>query len=146
MRKTFDDKISEAKSLLDVLLILKEKTMLDTHVATLVYLNRVVSTFNGKYGIWECRPFPLNEKQEEYRIQAYYFSQDGDSFITDSLALVVFTDRNFINNLQTSGAFVKQTTDETTHSLKFGVIVSLPGLSLSPEEKKNILDLDVDFK
>lgn len=140
MRTTFEDQIAQAKTLLDVLLILKQKTMLDTHVATLAYLESVVSPFDGKRGIWSCKPFPLDEGQSEYQLQAYYFSGDGDSFQSGSIVLVVFCDRNFINGLQTPGPTPKETKDQILHSLKYGVIVSLPGVALTAAEKEELLD------
>lgn len=140
MKTTFDSQIDNANSLLDVLLILKQKTMLDTHVATLAYLDNRVKAFDGKAGIWSCRPFPLDQGQGEYRIEAYYFSADGDSFSQGSLALIVFCDRNFIQGIGSAINQPSQTSDEILHSLKYGVITSLPGLSLTSEEKAQILD------
>ena len=140
MRETLENKISDATSLLDVLLILKEKTMLDTHVATLAYLENNISTFDGKSGIWICRPFPLDQGQEEYQIQAYYFSADGDKFEKGKMVVILFTDRNFINDLKSVTNIPKETNDLTLHSLKFGVIISLPGVALTKEEKQQILD------
>lgn len=140
MRKTFEDRVSEARSLLDVLLILKQKTMQDTHVSTLVYLDYVVKRFDGKYGIWACRPFPLDEKQGEYQIQAYYFSEEGDSFVSGNICLVVFTDLNFLENLQSGATKPLETGDEILHSIKYGVMVSLPGTELTASEREEILD------
>lgn len=139
MKTNLEMQISEAKSLLDVLLILKQKTMLDTHVATLAYLRNNIRKFTDKYGIWECSPFPLDQGQDTYNIQAYYFSADGDNFNRDKMVLVVFTDRNFINSLQSVNTVPKETQDVNTHSIKYGVIVSLPGVSLTPSEKSEIL-------
>ena len=141
MRSTLETKISEAKSLLDVLLILKDKTMLDTHVATLAYLRNNITKFNGKYGVWECSPLPLDGDQAEYLTQAYYFTSDGDNFKADSLVLVVFTDMNFINNLQSTTAVPKRTDDVILHSVKYGIIVYLPALGLSDAEKAQILNI-----
>lgn len=140
MRTTFDEMVANAKTFLDVLLILKQKTMLDTHVATLVYLDSIVSPFDGKKGIWSCRPFPLNEKQPEYKIQAYYFSADGDGFKKGSIALIVFCDMNFISGLMSPSPEPKETKDQVLHSLKYGVIVSLPGVALTESEKDEILE------
>jgi len=142
MKKNLQTQIGDAKNLLDVLLILKEKTMLDTHVATLAYLKDNVQKFNGKYGLWSCNPFPLDTNQNEYSIQAYYFHEGGDSFPQEGLVLIVFTDRNFINSLKSATNIPKETQDLTLHSIKFGIIVSLPNLDLTLEEKEEILDFD----
>ena len=140
MRQTLETKIADAKSLIDVLNVFKEVIMLDTHVATLAYLDENLQTFNGKYGIWSCRPFPLDDDQEIYQIQAYYFSEEGDGYEKNAMVAVIFMDRNFINSLQSVDATPKKTDDYGLHSLKYGVILSLPGLALSPTEKEEILD------
>lgn len=140
MKKDLETQIAEAKTLLDVLLILKQKTMLDTHVATLAYLRNNIRQFRDGYGIWECSPFPLDQGQGVYNIQAYYFSSNGDKFKQDTMALIVFTDRNFINSLQSINTIPKETQDLDMHSLKYGIIVSLPGLDLTTAEKKSILN------
>ena len=141
MRTNLEQQISQAKSLLDVLLILKQVTMLDTHVATLVYLDSLIKPFDGRAGVWACKPFPLSEGQGEYLIHSYYFSAEGDSFSEGAMALVVFCDMNFISGLQTPGPTPTETKDQVLHSLKYGVIVSLPGLSLTAKEKEEILDI-----
>lgn len=140
MKTSFESKIANAQTLLDVLLILKDKTLMDTHVASLAYLRANKQSFNGKYGIWQCSPFPLYEDQPEYQIQAYYFSEQGDNFVPNQMVLVVFTDNNFISNLESVDAQPKTTYDNILHSSKYGVIVSLPGIELTPAEKEEILD------
>lgn len=130
MRETLESKISSAKNLLDVLLILKEVTMRDTHVATLAYLDENIKEWSesSPYGIWRCRPFPLEEGQPEYNIQAYYFTENGNTSNEDlkknKIVVILFMDRNFINNLQAVDETPKTTYDLTLHSLKFGVILN----------------------
>lgn len=126
MKEDLKSRIGQAKNLLDVLLILKDKTMQDTHVATLAYLEENIEKFNDKYGIWRCRPFPLETGQEAYSIQSYYFSKDGDDFKPDSIVVILFTDSNFINNLNSINTVPKPTNDTILHSIKYGVIVSSP--------------------
>ena len=124
MRTTFEQQIAEAKSLLDVLLILKQKTMLDTHVATLAYLNEQIQPHDGKFGIWTASPFPLDSGQSEYRIQAYYFDKASDNSLkSGDIVVILFMDRNFINNLQSAFTEPKPTNDEIIHSLKYGVLI-----------------------
>ena len=140
MREDLASEISNATTLQDVLLILKKVTMLDTHVATLAYLEENIKPFNGRYGIWTCRPFPLDTDQEVYQIQAYYFSKEGDSYSKNTMAVIVFMDRNFINSLNSVNYEPKQTRDLGLHSIKYAVLMSLPGLELSPEEEEEIMD------
>lgn len=127
MKKDFETRISEAETLTDVLLLLKESTLLDTHVSTLAYLTNKVEEFNGKYGIYECRPFPLKEKQEVYNLQAYYFNPSLDNLSSGDIVLVVFTDKNFINNLYSNDETPKETQDQGNHLLKYGVIIPING-------------------
>ena len=137
MRETLDTKIANASDLLDVLLILKEVTMMDTRVATLAYLDENIQKYDGTCGIWRCKPFPLAEGQEDFTVQAYYFSKKGDEPSEDSeeepseedfkkgkIVVILFMDRNFISNLEAVDKNPKQTTDLTLHSLKFGVILN----------------------
>ena len=140
MKTDLEQQVSEARSLLDVLLILKSVTMKDTHVATLAYVERNISPFDGKSSVWSCRPFPLEQGQSEFRIEAYCFSEDA-SFPEGSIVLITFADRNFINSLQASSASPKPTPDQGNHSLKYGVISSSPYLGLTEEEKEEILDI-----
>lgn len=125
MRETLEERIEKADSLLDVLLILREKIMLDTHVATLAYVEDVIleRTNENKYGIIKCKPFPLLEEQEPYSIQAYYFKEDNTFEIGD-IILVVFTDLNFIGNLKTVDTKPRETQDVIYHSTKYGIVIN----------------------
>ena len=140
MKTTLEERISTASTLLDVLLILREMTMLDTHVATLAYFQSITE-FN-EYSIVKCKPFPLNTNQEEYTISAYCFNQNVSNLTKNSIILVIFTDRNFINNLNSVDKLPKETTDLSTHLIKYGIAILLNDSlqELSPEEKEEILD------
>lgn len=122
MREDLQTEISSATTLLDVLLILKKVTMLDTHVATLAYVTEEEAKWNGNHGTIKCKPFPLNKEQEEYTIQAYYFNQNS-SFNEGDIVVILFMDRNFINNLSAVDKKPKQTKDLTTHTYKFGIVI-----------------------
>ena len=125
MKQTLETRISNADSLLDVLLLLKEKTMMDTHVATLAYVDSIDTekTENNKYGIVKCRPFPLDEGREEYSIFAYYFKNDS-SFEKGDIVLILYTDLNFIGSLNSLDTKSRETKDTTYHSIKKGLIIS----------------------
>lgn len=125
MRETLEERIDKADSLLDVLLILREKIMLDTHVATLAYVEDVIleRTNENKYGIIKCKPFPLLEEQEPYSIQAYYF-KENNTFEAGDIILVVFTDLNFIGNLKTVDTKPRETQDVIYHSTKYGIVIN----------------------
>lgn len=124
MRDTLEEKIAKASSLFDVLMIMKEKTMLDTHVATLAYIEEEIENDDTKsYAIWRCKPFPLYHNQSAYSIQAYSFKErnysDGD------IVLIVFTDLNFIASLNSVDTSQKQTQDNLLHSMKYGIVISI---------------------
>lgn len=123
MRQDLETKISSATTLLDVLMILKDVIALDTHVATLAYVEEVYQEYNAElgYGILRCNPFPLDKEQEEYTIQAYFFK--NNNFNDRKYVVILFMDRNFINNLTVVDGKPKETKDLSTHSLKFGVVM-----------------------
>ena len=136
MRQTLQDKIANAKNLLDVLLVMKESIMIDTHVSTLAYFDHNVEPFNGTYGIASVRPFPLEEDQQPYEVQVYYFESVGDDFEDDTIVTVIFADRNFINNLNAVEPVGKPTDDTTLHTYKFGIITSTGVVAVKNLEKK----------
>lgn len=136
MRQTLQDKIANAKNLLDVLLVMKESIMIDTHVSTLAYFDHNVEPFNGTYGIASVRPFPLEEDQQSYEVQVYYFESSGDDFEADTIVTVIFADRNFINNLNAVEPVGKPTDDTTLHTYKFGIITSTGVVAVKNLEKK----------
>ena len=123
MKENLESQVSKAKSLLDVLIVMKQKTMLDTHVATLAYVEETIQAADeNQYGILRVKPFPLYEKQGEYSIQAYYFS---NTYNKGDIVLIVFCDLNFIMNLNAVDKKPKNTTDTQTHSLKHGVVIKI---------------------
>ena len=126
MKENLESQVSKAKSLLDVLIVMKQKTMLDTHVATLAYVQEKIQepseNSEYQYGILRVKPFPLYENQSEYSIQAYYFSntyEEGD------IVLIVFCDLNFIMSLNVADKKPRNTTDTQTHSLKYGIVIKI---------------------
>lgn len=121
MREDLETKISSATTLLDVLMILKTVTMLDTHVATLAFATGD-GTWEDGHGILRCKPFPLDANQSEYIIEAYYFKQQSH-FQEGDIVVILFMDRNFINNLKVTDKKPRITKDLNTHSLKYGVIL-----------------------
>lgn len=126
MKKTLEEKISEASSLLDVLNIVKEKTMLDTHVATLAYVDEIIKqpSSASMYGCLRVKPFPLNNKRKEYAIQAYYFDATH-IYEQNDIVLVIFTDINFVSSLNDIDYKPKNTNDELTHSMSYGIVIPL---------------------
>lgn len=132
MRETLEDRINQASDLKDVLLILKEVTLKDTHVSTLAYLGPKVEEFNEKYGIYECQPFPLEVGQSSYNIHAYYFDEAISRLSEGDIVLIIYTDRNFINNLYASDHIPKETQDQGNHLIKYGIIVPINGKEDQP--------------
>lgn len=124
MRETWESRIENATTLQDAIFLLKEKTKMDTHVATLAYVEKIKVEKNAtnKFGLVECKPFPLNPNQEEYTIQAYYFKEESE-FEKGDIILVLFTDLNFVNNLKSIETSPKETYDLNYHSLKYGIII-----------------------
>lgn len=123
MRKDLDYEIDAADSLLDVLLIMEKVILKNTHVGTLAFVKEVYKEYDEDgYGILICDPFPLNQGQEQYSIQAYYFNRDLE-FSPNDKVLIVFTDLNFISNLNVNDNKPRETQDNIFHSLKCGVVI-----------------------
>lgn len=124
MRETLEEKIANATTLLDVLLILKEMIAIDTHVATLAYVEDVIEEYDSDrgYGILSCKPFPLAEGQSEYILQTYWLDEDAE-FKKGQKVLVIFCDRNFIASLQALNGSVKESQDTKLHDMKYGVVL-----------------------
>ena len=121
MREDLESEISSATSLLDVLLILKKVTMIDTHVATLAYVVGE-QTWKDSYGTIRCKPFPLDTNQSEYIIEAYYFN--SESIINENdIVVILFMDKNFINNLNAVDNKPRITQDLGTHLIKYGIVI-----------------------
>ena len=125
MKQSLETRISNADSLLDVLLLLKEKTLMDTHVATLAYVDEVQieKTDENKFGIVKCKPFPLDDDREEYSVFAYYFNKDSE-FSKNDIVLILYTDLNFISGLDSVDNKPKQVRDLIYHSTKCGIIIN----------------------
>lgn len=127
MKETFASRVSKADSLIDVLTLLKEKILMDTHVATLAYFEEYTQKIeNGKnYGIIKCKPFPLHLDQGEYSIYVYYFKEDtNEIYNKGDILCVLFTDLNFIGSLNNPIKEPKNTSDEIFHNLKYGIIIN----------------------
>ena len=139
MRDTLQEKIATASTLLDVLLILKDATKMDTHVATLAYVDSIYKPFNGVYSIVKCRPIPLISEQTEYYNYAYLLN-DGSDLSKNQIVMIVYMDNNFINSLDSITMKQTRTRDLDCHSLTYGVIVEMNLPELSPEEREELLD------
>ena len=138
---SLEDRVANASTLLDVLLILRDMIAIDTHVATLAYAESIAKPYdpsNG-YGILRCKPFPLAREQSGYSIEAYWL-EEGAAFKRGQKVLVVFCDRDFISSMQAIGGEAKETLDKGLHSMKHGIIISSPQLELTEEEKEELLD------
>jgi hypothetical protein len=125
MKQTSESRISDADSLLELLLLLKEKTLMDTHVATLAYVDevQVEKTDDNKFGLVKCKPFPLDEDREEYTVFAYYFNKDSE-FNKNDIVLILYTDLNFISGLDSVDNKPKPVRDIIYHSTKCGIIIN----------------------
>lgn len=128
MRETLQEKVAKASSLADILKILKTSTMLDTNVATLAYVKSIEKQIGEDiYGILNVDPFPLYNNQERYTIQSYYFSRSATFEIGD-IVLIVFTNFNFISNLNNKTYTPLATQDLDNHLIKYGVAIPLQNI------------------
>lgn len=129
MKESFKEKIARANNLLDVLLIMKEKTSMDINVASLAYVSDIIKKrsedkdVRHDYGILTVKPFPLHIEQEEYAIQGYYFNQHN--YEVGDIVLVIYTDLNFIPFLNDTTQKPKVSNDEDYHSLRHAIVIPL---------------------
>ena len=141
MKETLDERIANASTMLDVLLIFRDLLEIDTHVATLAYADEIAKPYDSEYGygVLRCKPFPLAEGQAEYVIEAYWL-EDGATFKKGQKVLVVFCDRDFIASMQSTDGSSRVSQDQGLHSMKHGIVVSSPNYELTEEEREEILD------
>lgn len=108
---------SVTTDLLRVLLTLKENIFKDLKVATLAKVN----SFDEENHSCVVTPFPLFEDEQQKTISCLNFL----SVNTDDVVLILFLDRNFIQNLKQylSQQQLSYLKDKTLHSEKFGIVI-----------------------
>jgi hypothetical protein len=116
-------KLSENNTFQDVMDLLKQSVMMDTHVATLAFFDSVIQeyTSDNKYGIIRARPFPLRESESEYGINAYYINDR--TFEQGQILVILYTDLCFAENLQTDKRNPRKTKNTMNHSMLSGVVI-----------------------
>ena len=101
-----------------VLLALKANTMRDIHVAT---LGQVIS-YDSTSKVATVKPFPLVQKEAEKLITCY----TTKDVATNDIVVVLFTDRDFIQNLKQlkAGQQTSSINDiSDLHSERYGIII-----------------------
>ena len=115
---------SVTTDLLRVLLTLKDNIFKDLKVATLAKVN----SFDEETHTCVVTPFPLFEDEQQKTISCLNFL----SVNADDVVVVLFIDRNFIQNLKQflSQQRLSYLKDKTLHSEKFGIVIQALNESL----------------
>lgn len=105
---------------LKVLLALKSNVMKDLHVATLGCVEEINDN------VYKCRVFPFSKDEQEKDIECRRLS--SVSPVVGSYVLILFLDRDFIQNLKQINSSqpltpIKDTTE--LHSERYGIIIGL---------------------
>jgi len=114
--KTFDG------SMLDILLELKQATIKTLKVGTLAIVKDNSDTANK---LLKVTPFPILEGEKEKLINCFYLGDTPPN--VDEIILVIFLDKDFINNLKiihrTGTNRVDTITNNKFHSEEYGIAI-----------------------
>ena len=107
----------QENDLMAVVNALKYNINRDLKVATLGKVIKIQDTVS-------VIPFPLTENETEQSIYCYKLS--SLNIVKNDIVLVIFCDRNFIQNLsqaKNNQPLTKLTSETTLHTVKYGVII-----------------------
>ena len=131
MNNKMIDELNSCNELSDLMVLLKKKIETSITTSTLAFFDKVMQPYDNTkgYQIINTKPFPLSEGESTYNLLVYVFN--GYTFEQNEKLLVIFTDKNFINNLAFN--FPKVTKSINLHSTQYAI-----GLKLKPEITTNI--------
>lgn len=118
MPEKFKGPQGNSSDFLKVLLAVKDKAMRDTHVATIA---KVIELGDMTH---RCSIIPTLKDESEKFVQAYYL--EGLELDVDDIVLILFTDRNFTQNLRQLHYNQKLSPLEgqsELHSQSYGIII-----------------------
>lgn len=116
--KPFIEQGNQTDDWTDVLKEVVNKASEKTRVATLGFVEEITQEYD-KYEIVTVSPFPLEQGQTTYTIRAY--ASKGEEFNKGDIVVVLFTDRNFRNNIETD--IPQESSNEESHPITCGVII-----------------------
>ena len=117
-------KADNIHDLADLLNVMKESISLNLNVATLAQFVEVYKEYDAtlKFQILKVKPFPINEGETEHIDYVYCFK--NVSFNSGDYLLVIYTDRDFRDNLQlTNGQILSS--GEKLHTTNYGVVIPI---------------------
>ena len=118
MPEKFAGPQGNSSDFLKVLLALEAKTMRDTHVATIAKIVELGTTTH------RCVVIPTLKDESEKFIYAYYL--EDITLNVDDVVLILFTDRNFTQNLRQIDYNQKLSlldSQSELHSQSYGIII-----------------------
>lgn len=134
-------KIDNNYNLIDIFNLMKKVIMNDTHVATLALYSSTIQPYDPElgYGIIEVKPFPLKENQDEYSIVCYVIDNRVMSY--NQILTIVYTDLNFIDNLQVDKRSPQRIKNQSLHTQTAGVVISENPLTITPDSDDDYIHL-----
>ena len=119
-----NNKLDSIKDLGDVFKLFKQVIFKDLHVSSVAIFKRVIKEYdnNSGYGIIEVEVLPAEPKRGNYILTAYHIHKIN--FITGQLLEIVYTDMNFIQNLNVNKNYQRLITEKIYHSEMNALVVT----------------------
>lgn len=126
-------KLDYVDSLQDAFRLFEKVIYKNLHVATLAIYKNITTAYSSYtgYGVAEVAPIPVEKNRGEYKINAYFLDDYG--FEENELVAVIYTDLNFLDNLNNNRKEQKASTDKVPHSQMNAVII--PATKNGPQGK-----------
>lgn len=130
MSNEFIEQANETDDWTDLFIATIDKAMQKTNVASLAFVSKAdVGSVNG-IKIAQVQPFPLDQGQEPFNIEAYYnpdykiWSSSSRAPLKDgSIVVILYTDKPFKNNLDFDTPKVVSTKPNELHDISNAVII-----------------------
>lgn len=124
----------------DIVRLLEKVIYKNIHVASVAIFKEITKEFdvNAGYGIATVEPIPTETKRGNYSINGY-FLDNTYTFNNDELVVIVYTDLNFVDNLNNNKIKQKESTStDSLHSQMNAVIIPVRALSAATANNPTI--------
>lgn len=120
-------KSETSTSLIDIFKQNKQNTLQSVNVATLGFYTGTLKEYDEdkKYSVIEVIPFPLINGQTNYKIEGYYLYNKETTFEENEIVLVIFTDTDFRQSLNSMTKVQRVDQNSNIHSKSFGIVIKL---------------------
>lgn len=116
--------INNLHDLNDLLTLLKNSIMSNTHVSSLARFSGVHQAYDEtlKFQIIKVVPFPIEDGEQEHTDYAYCFS--NRVFTEGEYVLIVYTDKDFRDNIQLTNWRTLSDSNKP-HKTSYGVVIPI---------------------